>query len=57
MQLRRVKLLLKALNKHNYSDISNKVIEAKAELTRLQELCSNNPVDPGNVLLDRGGFA
>ncbi|GFS36695.1 hypothetical protein Acr_00g0047480 [Actinidia rufa] len=45
--------LLRNSCKNNYSDISNKVIEGKAELTTLQELCSNNPVNPGNALLER----
>ena len=53
LKLRRLEPILKALNKKCYSNISQRVIDAKNELIRLQECCSYSPVDPSNVLLER----
>ena len=43
---------MKELNKSNYSNIS-KSVEAKAELVRLQDLCSQRPGDLGYMNLER----
>ena len=45
LNLKILKPVLKALNQRNYSDISKKVLEAKADLEKIQGISCNSPYD------------
>lgn len=48
LKFKRLKLALKALNHHHYSDISGRVANLRLEFGQLQAQCQT---DPGNLLL------
>ena len=54
LKLKRLKPMLR---RDHYSDISRRVIDAKAELIRLQEIGPQFSGDPNRVVLEREGFA
>ncbi|KAH7853634.1 hypothetical protein Vadar_004941 [Vaccinium darrowii] len=45
-KLRRLKPCLRGFNKQFYSDIQNKVVDVKKELSAIQTLCANKTSDP-----------